>query len=48
MNYKVGDRIKTKFGSGVIQRVVYGEGYAVMMDGYTITMAIYYADVIEE
>jgi len=48
MKYNVGDRIKTKFGSGVVQRVVDGQGYAVMIDGYTTTMAIYYHDIIEE
>jgi|LauGreDrversion4_2_1035121.scaffolds.fasta_scaffold218627_6 hypothetical protein len=48
MNYKVGDRIKTKFGSGIIERVVENQGYAVLIDGYTTTMAIYYRDIVEE
>jgi hypothetical protein len=48
MDYKVGERIKTKFGSGIVQRVVDGQGYAVLIDGYTTTMAIYYDDIIEE
>ena len=49
MNYNVGDRIKTKFGSGIVERVVEGLGYyGVMIEGYTKTMAIYYHDIIEE
>lgn len=48
----VGDRILTKFGWGMIKRIVEGRGYSVLLDrhkehGYTATTAIYYKDIME-